>query len=554
MRRFILLIGFNLTFIWSICAQKEAVIEKSDLTVKGGAKQSLVFKMNERTFKPMSAVPLEERTLHLNFKERDWRIQELPIMNPIVLNMRDQVVLQTDYGVKYANTLQVGGGNYGRTLFDFKVGYAPQENKFLGLYVNHDANFSGPTGDEFSARNENHVKLVSRALGSKTFWESNISYNRNLTHFYGQRDLPTYIKAREMAISYERINYFGKFSQAKKDSPNDYFATTEFNALSTIRNESEIISTSQFNYVHTYSKFVKAQLISDFIYSEYTAPKVIQRQFSRIKPSFVYKSARVSIAAGLNVVNQMDGNQTAETSVFPFVKLDFGSTDFFHLFAGIGGDVLFNSLHSFSTENMWLAPNLILKNTNQVGNLLVGIKGANEKNLDFELKYSYAEFSNLPFFVNSPKDPSKFEVAYVGDLKKVQVYNLTGHLNFQVGKSVATGLKFDYAQYEQLQAFEKAYHRPNLALSWTNTWRLSNHVILSPDIYYLKGLYALNPVTQKSIGLDDITDVNVRFNILINPKLTLILSGNNLLGKTYQRYLNYTLQGLNYHVALHFSF
>ncbi len=554
MKRFLMLFGFNLMLFLPVLAQKEAVIEKSIVTLQGGAKQSTVFKMKEREFKLMSTVPLEEGTLVLNFKERDWRVQNLPTINPIALNMRDGDESNSAYGIKYANTLKIGAGNYGRTLFDFKVGSAPKENKFLGLYVNHDGNLWGPTQDEFSARNENQVKFVSRSFGAKTFWESHLSYNRNLTHFYGQKDIPKYLTAREMVMSYERINYFGKFSNAKKDTQYDYFATTEFNALTNVRNERELLSTSQFNYVHNYSKNFKVQFVSDFIYSEYSSSKVIQRQFSRIKPSFVFNSSRVSITAGLNFVNQMEGNNASESSVFPLVNLDFGSTDFFHFFAGLGGDILFNSYHALSGENLWLAPNVILKNTDQVGNLFIGIKGADEKNLDFEFKYAYSEFSNLPFFINAKEDPSKFEIAYLGDLKKVQVYNLTGHVNFHIGAHVSSGFKFDYAEYEQLQSFTKAYHRPNLALSWTNTWKLSDHLILSPDVYYLNGLYGLNQMTQKPVALEDITDVNVKLNILLSPKVSLILSGNNLLGKSYQRFLNYAVQGLNYHGALSFSF
>jgi hypothetical protein len=268
----------------------------------------------------------------------------------------------------------------------------------------------------------------------------------------------------------------------------------------------------------------------------------------------VFKSSRVAFTAGLNIIQSKEGNAQAVNSIFPNINLDVGSTDFFHFFAGFDGDVEFNSLNSFAKENIWLAPSIELRNSDKLGHVYIGIKGSEEQKLDFEFRYSYSEYANLPFFMNTIQDISQFEIQYLGGLKKVQVSNLGGHFNYHLGPHVTSGIKFDYVEYQQLQSFDKAFHKPNLTLSWTNTWHLTDFMIISPDLYYIQGLYALNPKSGKTVALDNILDVNLKMNFSIKKNINFTVQGNNLTGKSYQRYLQYAVQGLNYNAALAYSF
>jgi hypothetical protein len=149
-------------------AQKEATIDKSVVTVIGGAKQAVPLRLTERKFLPMQAVGLPGEDFQLEFQEQgEWPLQKLPQLNPVAIDMREGDEKNSAYGVKYANALKIGGGNYGRTLLNFNVGFAPKENSFLGIYLNHDGNLTGPIAEEFSARNENQVKVLSRYFGEK---------------------------------------------------------------------------------------------------------------------------------------------------------------------------------------------------------------------------------------------------------------------------------------------------------------------------------------------------------------------------------------------------
>jgi hypothetical protein len=456
--------------------------------------------------------------------------------------------------IKNTNIAKFGIGNYGRTLFNFNTGYAPRENKFLGLYVNHDANQSGSVLNEFSGRSENEVRFSSRSFGKKVFWDSRVSYKENTSAFYGMSDIPKYYTIRDLEIINNRFLVSGNFSNSDKEGKSDYSGSTSFSFFSNQRNQSEWVSQSKFQYATDFSPNLIGQIDADFILSELIQETSLSRQFYRLKPKIQFSGARIALQVGLNIINSNDGlANKSQGSVFPQISIDYAPSDIFHLFGGVGGDVQFNSLSNFSAELPWLGAKNVIKNTSQIGNLFGGIKGTTEKYVDFELKYSYSEFADLPFFINSASQNGAFEVIYVGDEKKVKVVNLTGHFNFKMTEGITTGIKFDAATYNNM-ILEKPFHRPNLIASWTNSIRLSNKLLLSPDVYIIRGLFARDVKTQKAVALEDIMDLNVKLHYQLNPNTSFHIQGNNLTGKAYQRYLNYSVQGLNFNAGFGYSF
>ena len=553
----------NRHFLWllgllfanpSLLAQK-GTIDRSVITTFGGAKKSIDLKISDRKFEELPNFKIESPSVILKLENRNWPLDSLPkFTEPEALKLQINGSKLAILTVKNTNIAKFGIGNYGRTLFNFNTGYAPKENKFLGLYVNHDANQSGSVLNEFSGRSENEVRFSSRSFGKKVFWDSRVSYKENTSAFYGMSDIPKYYTIRDLEIINNRFLVSGNFSNSDKEGKSDYSGSTSFSFFSNQRNESEWVSQSKFQYATDFSPNLIGQIDADFILSELIQETSLSRQFYRLKPKIQFSGARIALQVGLNIINSNDGlANKSQGSVFPQISIDYAPSDIFHLFGGVGGDVQFNSLSNFSAELPWLGAKNVIKNTSQIGNLFGGIKGTTEKYVDFELKYSYSEFADLPFFINSASQNGAFEVIYVGDEKKVKVVNLTGHFNFKMTEGITTGIKFDAATYNNM-ILEKPFHRPNLIASWTNSIRLSNKLLLSPDVYIIRGLFARDVKTQKAVALEDIMDLNVKLHYQMNPNTSFHIQGNNLTGKAYQRYLNYSVQGLNFNAGFGYSF
>ena len=552
LRHFLWLIGILLSP--SLLAQK-GTIDRSVITTFGGAKKSIDLKVSERKFEELPNFKVESPSVILKMEDRSWPLDSLPkFTEPEALKLQINGSKLASLTVKNSNIAKFGIGNYGRTLFNFNTGFAPSENKFLGLYVNHDANQTGSVLNEFSGRSENEVRFSSRSFGKKVFWDSRVSYKENSSAFYGMADIPKYYTKRDIEVVNNRFLISGNFSNSKKEGKSDYSGASSFTFFSNQRNESEWVSQSKFQYSTDFSPTFIGQIDADFILSELKQGVNISRQFYRLKPKIQFSGARIALQAGLNIINSSEGIATkSQVSVFPQISIDYAPSDIFHLFGGVGGDVQFNSLSNFSAELPWLGANTKILNTSQVGNVYGGIKGTTEKYVDFEIKYAYSEFADLPFFVNSNTQNGSFDLIYMGDEKKVKVVNLTGHFNFKMAEGITTGIKFDAATYDNL-IIEKPFHRPNLMASWTNSIRLSNKLLLSPDVYLIKGLFARDAKTQKSVDLEDIMDLNVKLHFQFNPNTSFHIQGNNLTGKAYQRYLNYSVQGLNFNAGFGYSF
>lgn len=552
LRQLLCLVGlFASTSLW---AQK-GTIDRSVITTFGGAKKSIDLKVSDRKYDELPSFKIESPSVILKMESRNWPLDSLPkFTEPEALKLQVNGSKLAIITVKNTNIAKFGAGNYGRTLFNFNTGYAPRENKFLGLYVNHDANQTGSVLNEYSGRSENEVRFSSRSFGKNVFWDSRISYKENSTAFYGMQEIPKYYTIRDIEVINNRFLVSGNFSNSDKEGKSDYSGTSSFHFFSNQRNESEWVSQSKFQYSTDFSSNLIGQIDADFIMSELKQGTSLSRQFYRLKPKIQFSGARIALQVGLNIINSSDGLATkTQGSVFPQISIDYAPTDIFHLFGGVGGDVQFNSLSNFTSELPWLGANTQVKNTSQVGNVYGGIKGTTEKYVDFELKYAYSEYADLPFFVNSTNQNGAFELIYLGDEKKVRVVNLTGHFNFKMAEGITTGIKFDAATYDNL-IIDKPFHRPNMVASWTNSIRLSNKLLLSPDVYIIKGLYARDLKTSKSLALEDIMDLNVKMHYQLNPNTSFHVQGNNLTGKAYQRYLNYAVQGLNFNVGFGYSF
>lgn len=559
MKRLILLFIVLVGLSFKLSAQ-ESRIDRSTITIPNSTRAVMNLKVTDRNYLPLKTFDKSEvNSPVVQLRESNWPLDSLPkIEAPAAQEMRIDESNKTAYGDKYSNAIQFGAGNYGHSLFKFNVGFSKKENKFLGIHINHDANQFGSVKSEFSARSENQIRLESRSLGRVNFWESTLGYKQFANYYYGLPEIPSYTKLGDLLASYSRFSAEGKIGSARKNVSSDYIFSVSGDQIRNSTDLSESIIKAHALYAHKLSDKLRFKLGADYLYSAYVPDKNLQkwnRDLYRLNPYLAYKSSRVSLNAGFLFVTESDDPLVEKTSVFPMLQIDFGASDYIHLFGGVGGDVQFNSFQSFLQQNPWMRIPSQLKNTSQVGHLYAGIKGiGGNKVVDFEAKYDYAEYADLPFFVNSVSASNKFDVQYRGGVEKIQVTNFTGNLNLNFSAQFTSSFKLNHVIYQQLGVKFNAPHIPQTTLSWTNSWRLSPKILIAPDVYWMKSLYALEPVKNQLIQLDDILDVNFKINYFIKRNLNLGLAGNNLLGKNYQKFYQYQVQGLNATLSLAYSF
>ena len=556
----VLMLGVSISL--SAQDKKEGNIQNDDIILEKERKIVLQPQIS-RNFEPLNEIENTQkgRKMKYEFFDRKWDATSNALLTTTVIGPREGDELVSSFGPKFKNLVKIGAGNYGHTLLNGHFGFTPKENQFQGVYINHDANRRGPVSMGNSSRNENEAKVYSKTFTGTYFLDGQISFKRTENNYYGRPEeaFASVPFIKDLDIAYNKFNYSGSISNSKKDVKWDYIATSGLTYLTNNYTSKEWIWDSKLQGILRVTDNFSAYLTGEMNMSENTfAYANNRRELYRVKPTFLYKNNRLAVSGGLNIVNEKDASVALnKTRLFPLLKVDFKPTDFLHVFVGLGGETYFNSYNQFANENNWLDHKtaINLQNTTQSSNIYGGIKGSNERNLDFELKFGYSEYTNLAMLVSTAADSTRFNVIYSNTdvTKTAKVFNMSGQVNYQTFDKVLSILKYDFNTYQDLTV-DKAFHRPMMNLSFTNSITFKDKIIVSPDLFYISGLYGLQSSTGKSIQLADIIDLNLKVNYLITKKFNISVSANNLLGKNFQRYLNYASQGLNYTVGVAYSF
>lgn len=530
--------------------KKEGTIQNEEFVTEKVRKIEVQPTMS-RSFEALNEVPDYSKDHKVDY---DFAIDKpqsliLPSIKTNLIGPREGEELKSLYGAKAKNSIKIGAGNYGHTLLNGHFGYNPTEKESRGIYINHDANSNGPTDNAFSSRSENEVKVYSQSLWSKALLKGALDYRRTATNFYGKESFPANTPEDAYGVHYDQIKFNGDINSATEGKKFSYQAGTEFSSLSGNLAPKEWLFKNYVRSNYAISSGLALRVNGEAILSNFTSNTSANRQFFRLQPSISYDVLpRLNLVAGLNAV------QDDELRLYPNVQVRFRANDFIRLFAGLEGNTQFNSYHSSLQINPWLSQAVTLQNTQQKWMISGGLMGSNERNVQYELKASYGEFTKMAFFTSSAADLSQFDITYSNVDAAISVLDLQADVKMSITDKIQSDLNVQYTNYGNLGNLLYAYHRPNIQIAFKNTIKVLPKFNVLPELYYLGGLYGFNPRTQKASTLDNILDINVKGEYAITEKFTATLSANNILGKNYQRYLFYPTQGFNFTATLAYSF
>jgi hypothetical protein len=530
--------------------KKEGTIQNEEFVTEKVRKIEVQPTMS-RSFEALNEVPDYSKDHKVDY---DFAIDKpqsllLPSIKTNIIGPRAGEELKSLYGAKAKNSIKIGAGNYGHTLLNGHFGYNPTEKESRGIYINHDANSNGPTDNAFSSRSENEVKVYSQSLWSKALLKGALDYRRTATNFYGKESFPANTPEDAYGVHYDQLKFNGDIYSATEGKKFSYQAGTEFSSLSGNLAPKEWLFKNYVRSSYAISSGLALRINGEAILSNFTSNTSTNRQFFRLQPSISYDVLpRLNLVAGLNAV------QDDELGLYPNVQVRYRANDFIRLFAGLEGNTQFNSYHSSLQINPWLTQAVTLQNTQQKWMVSGGLMGSNERNVSYELKASYGEYTKMAFFTSSAADLSQFDITYSNADAAISVLDLQANVKMSITDKIQSDLNVQYTNYANLGNLLYAYHRPNIQIALKNTIKVLPKFNVLPELYYLGGLYGFNPRTQKASTLDNILDINVKGEYAITEKFTASLSANNILGKNYQRYLFYPTQGFNFTATLAYSF
>ena len=228
----------------------------------------------------------------------------------------------------------------------------------------------------------------------------------------------------------------------------------------------------------------------------------------------------------------------------------------FTLYAGADGGLDQNSYYDFSQANPFVSPTLFVAPTDRQYEGFAGVKGKFTNTVSYNLKGSYTNEINKPFFLSNPlinsiQNPEGYEFgnSFGVVYDEVTTLEVFGELQAEVTTNVTVGINASFFNYS-LDALPEAFNLPELKATVFANAAFTEKIYGGLSLFYVgerkdqfsfDPLLPVQPVTQT---LDGYVDVNLHAGYHINPQLTVFLKGSNLLSDNYEKWLNTPVQGI----------
>ncbi|GHE73520.1 MULTISPECIES: hypothetical protein [Roseivirga] len=497
-----------------------------------------------RNFEKIPQLPVSETDTkqEYTFKRFSYRLSPLePTFRTVNFQGNERISELT------SNFLKLGYGNYQTPYLEGYLGSKRQESYLFNLYVRHLSSKNGPVFDENSGEGRTEAAIGAKYFSNVNKVSGSMNYSNHKVHFYGYNPVLNY-EAGQIEQKFTRFSTNVLIENANKEQNFDYHFKTDWIFFKDNFDARE----NKFNfdvggfYIINDDLRLSADLLATL--SKRQDLQEDNRSYLNFRPRVNYQTNGFTFKAGFNLAG--DNGYNKGLQFYPTIKADYALSSGFRIYAGIDGDIEFNSVESSVNENPFLMANFDLRNTEKKSEYFGG--------LDFELfegftlssGFSYASLNNLQFFTNG-SDSTRFEILYEdGTTRRLNVFSA---INFENTGKVRSSLRFDYFNYA-LASLEEAWHKPNFKTAFNTTIFPIKKLTVTTDLYYLAGLMALNRETAQTFELDDIIDLNLGGRYEINERFGVFLQINNLFGKEYERYLNYPSRGIQFLGGLSVAF
>ncbi len=493
---------------------------------------------NEQTFKPVLTYTIVDKKLDLNSNIKELEAQKAA--------NEQETVLSNNY-VKGA------AGNFGTVLAEAYVNTGRDEALQAGAFFKHLSQQGDLDKQQFSNQ---QLGIFGRSVADAYSVSGKLMYDRRSTFFYGFNPVaaaPVTMDKQRFGTIIGQAELMNTYSES---SGLDYGLTLnayQFNNINKGSESSAILAGSVNKAMNAFNIGLNAS--ADLTGVKDAAYK-IGNSVLRANPYVRLQGKGFLLNIGVNLVQEF--GDRSRTNIFPALSAEIPVvTDYAILFGGVNGDVLKTSLRDLSMENPYLNNNVSINNSVEKMNIYAGVKGNAGSEFGYKVMGFYKTVDNLLLFVNNPLAVNRFDVVY--DPGSSNIFGLDGQLNVKASDVLNISGKAQIYNYE-LETEKEAWFKPSLRLMSNAKLTLNDKFSLDGELLFQSETFAKritgagNPEPFESVKIKSFMDVSAGAEYRVNQKIGVFLRANNLLGKSYQKYLYYSRLGLNLFGGLNYSF
>lgn len=289
-----------------------------------------------------------------------------------------------------------------------------------------------------------------------------------------------------------------------------------------------------------------------------------------IAPSYQLTQDDLTLNLGVNLVykNNTGDFGASKLHIYPNITASFRIIDELMIaFGGLEGGLKQNSYYDFAQENPFVSPTLYISPTDQKYNLSVGLKGKLSNSISYSVGGYYmnendkALYTSNPVFVEATEDyqyGNSFGIVH----DDVKTFSFVGELNVDVNRNFKLGAKAEYFSYSSNSEAE-AWNLPDLKASLFMDYQIDENWFAGAGLFYvgerkdqfLQYSYIQDITSiQETVTLDSYFDANAHVGYRFDEQLSFYAKANNIADKTYQRWINTPVQGIQFLVGATYQF
>ncbi|MEJ7694841.1 TonB-dependent receptor [Daejeonella sp.] len=491
---------------------------------------------NEQPYKPALTYNIIDKKLELN--------SNIKVLEAQKMADEQEVVLSNNYAKGAA-------GSSGTTLGEVYVNTGRDQALQAGAFFKHLSQQGDQERQQFSTQ---QLGLFGRTVLDSYSLSGKLMYDRRSTYFYGSNPVSSALVNMDKQRFGTIIGQAELMNNYSESSPLDYalnLKVYQFSNINEGRESTVILGGSVNKAINLLNIGLNAS--ADFTSVKDEAYK-IGNSILRANPYVKLQGKGFLLNIGANIVQEF--GDKSRTNIFPAVSAEIPVvTDYAILFGGVNGDVLKTSLRDLAMENPYLSKNISITNSVEKMNIYAGIKGNAGAEFGYKVFGFYKTVENLLLFVNNATTINRFDAIY--DNGNSKIFGLNGQFNVKASEVLGLTGKAEIYNYE-LASENEAWFKPTLRLTSNARFDVNEKVIIDGELLFQGESSARTPGSASApvniVNIKSFMDVSAGAEYRINNKFGVFLRANNLLGKSYQKYLYYSRLGLTLFGGVNYSF
>lgn len=522
--------------------------EIPDVKIEITKERQITLPAANRNFEKIPPRPSEPIRPPMTYTFQSFNFQA-PQVNPQIRPLK--LKPEASSGI-YGNYVRVGYGNYASPLLEAYLNSRKDKNKLLGAHFYHSSSGKGPVDGKNSSSGTTGLSLSARSVGEDISLAGNASFENRATTFYGY---PEDLEVNKDTIkqAYKVFKLSGELSNSK-NSDFAYKLGAGFSYLADKFSARETEVDLDFRSSYEIDEASKINLIAGYYAISRKDDKVeaAPRSLFVVSPSYAFEPVEnLKMSVGANVAFENDSIDSKNLHLYPDVRASYPVSPSVDFVAYLSGGMEKVSLQSLSNENLWVAANIPIFHTNKAIDLGIGIKARLGNKVGAQTGLVLTSLKNWYYFMNSPEDQSKFDVAYdEGSTKRTNFYAALSYAQSETAKFMLRG---DYYAYT-VDEVQEAWHRPTYKFTANASFNLYQKLIFHADLIAQGGMKAFDLQEAKTVTLKGAFDLNFKAEYLFSESFSAFLQFNNITSNKYQVYQYYPVRGFQLTAGITWSF